>query len=248
VPVVDRQGVRIAYEAVGGGPGNPVVLIHGLGDQRRIWDPIAPGLSPLRRVVTYDLRGHGESDVPRDPTAYSLPIFLDDLLGLLDALSVERAVLVGFSLGGAVALNFALEYPQRTAAVVALNANAAARAPAEVAAMAAAHASGGSAGELLAERERRWAERLLARLDEGPRLAAQVGQNCSIVARAGELVLPVWLIASDRDPGFARRSQELLPALPDGVRAVIGDAGHAAMRDQPQALLDLLRRFLANVP
>jgi len=245
VAMIDHGGVRLAYEVAGCGAATPLVLIHGLGDSRRLWDRLARDLASDRRIVSYDLRGHGESDVPPDPSAYSMPIFVADLRALLDELALDRALLVGFSLGGAVALHFALAHPDRVAGLAVLNANAAARDPAEEAAMERAQAGGEAGAALMKEQERRWATRLLERLPAGARLASSVGRGASIVDRAAQLSMPVWLIASDRDPGFVERSAALLSRLPAGERVVIEGAGHAIMIDQPGALGGVLRRFVA---
>jgi pimeloyl-ACP methyl ester carboxylesterase len=243
MPTLQHDDVRLAYEVVGPENATPLVLIHGLGDRRELWNGIVPSLAGAQRILTYDLRGHGESDVPADPAAYSMPIFVDDLRALLDSLGVGRARLAGFSLGGAVAVHFALAHPERTVALAMINANAAARDPGEEAAMERSAAGGRPGMALMPEQERRWVDRLLERLPEGARLASVVGRGASIVERAARLSMPVWLVASDRDPGFARRSAALLPLLPLGHRVVIEGAGHAVMLDQPAALVDVLREF-----
>ena len=243
MPILQHDDVRLAYEVVGAENETALVLIHGLGDRRELWKGIVPGVAEEQRILTYDLRGHGESDVPADPSAYSMSIFVDDLRALLDSLGVFRARLAGFSLGGAVAVHFALRHPERTIALAMINANAAARDPGEEAAMERSAAGGRPGMALMPEQERRWVDRLLERLPEGARLASVVGRGASIVERAARLSMPVWLVASDRDPGFARRSAALLPLLPRGHRVVIEGAGHAVMLDQPAALVDVLREF-----
>lgn len=105
------------YEVAGAGP--PVVLVHGLGMTRAMWDGQWPALAGRYRVLRYDLLGHGESDKPRD--GYSLARFADQAARLMDGLGIERAALVGFSLGGMIGRAFALAHPERTAALAILN-------------------------------------------------------------------------------------------------------------------------------
>lgn len=105
------------YEVAGAGP--PVVLVHGLGMTRAMWDGQWPALAGRYRVLRYDLLGHGESDKPRD--GYSLARFADQAARLMDGLGIERAALVGFSLGGMIVRAFALAHPERTAALAILN-------------------------------------------------------------------------------------------------------------------------------
>jgi pimeloyl-ACP methyl ester carboxylesterase len=98
-------------------PGALVVLIHGVGSSRATWDPVLPGLrSAGVHVLTVDLPGHGESAKGRGD--YSLGALASTLRDLLDHLGYERAVLVGHSLGGGVAMQFAYQFPERCAALV----------------------------------------------------------------------------------------------------------------------------------
>ncbi len=104
------NGINIHYEQTGSGP--HLVLIHGLTGSLADWNlRLVPLLSGKFTTLTYDLRGHGYSDMP--PSSYTSADMASDLLGLLDALKIERAHIVGHSLGGAVALHFAALYPQR---------------------------------------------------------------------------------------------------------------------------------------
>jgi len=118
-------GGRIAEGRIGGtafesaGEGPPVVLVHGLGMNRAMWDRQWPALAGRFRAVRYDLLGHGASDKPRD--AYSLARFADQIADLLDGLGIERAALVGFSLGGMIVRAFALAHADRVAALAILN-------------------------------------------------------------------------------------------------------------------------------
>lgn len=95
-----------------------VVLIHGLGLTRAVWQWLVPDLTNFR-VLTYDLIGHGETAPPEgDP---SLKDLSDQLANLLDHLEIDKAAIVGFSLGGMIARRFAQDYPARTTAIVILH-------------------------------------------------------------------------------------------------------------------------------
>jgi pimeloyl-ACP methyl ester carboxylesterase len=116
-------GSRIAVGDVGlsvddVGSGDPVVLIHGLACGKRMWFHQIRALRERFRVVAYDQRGHGLSDAPSDPRLYSPALLAGDLTGLLDALKIERAAIVGFSLGGGPALALALAAPERVSRLV----------------------------------------------------------------------------------------------------------------------------------
>ncbi|MDX1425781.1 MAG: alpha/beta fold hydrolase [Kiloniellales bacterium] len=107
-----------AFEHAGEGP--PVLLVHGLGLTRAMWDGPWPALAERFHVVRYDLLGHGQSDKPRD--GYCLDRFAGQAADLMDGLGLARAAVVGFSLGGLIAQAFALARPERTAALAVLNA------------------------------------------------------------------------------------------------------------------------------
>jgi pimeloyl-ACP methyl ester carboxylesterase len=109
--LAEVNGTRLHYETKGRGP--VVVLIHGGLVDSRQWDDQMTPLSQKFRVVRYDLRGYGRSEAPSGTFSH-----IDDLHALLDFLGVERASVVGLSLGGVVAADFALEYPQRVERLV----------------------------------------------------------------------------------------------------------------------------------
>ncbi|QLQ38135.1 alpha/beta fold hydrolase [Micromonospora robiginosa] len=107
---IEINGARLEYDEAG--DGSVVVLLHaGIAD-RRMWRAQVPALAQRHRVIVPDLRGYGESELPTTPFAHH-----DDVVGLLDALGVERAALVGCSFGGRVAVDTALAHPERVSAL-----------------------------------------------------------------------------------------------------------------------------------
>jgi pimeloyl-ACP methyl ester carboxylesterase len=112
-------GVAVALDLIGDGGGVPVVLLHGLSQQRHFWGPVVRRLN-ARPVAVVDQRGHGDTDLPLD-SDYSVSACAADVLAVLDALGWERAVVVGHSWGGSVALSVAAQVPERVAAAVLLD-------------------------------------------------------------------------------------------------------------------------------
>src|SRR6187402_2528648 len=107
------EGHRISYDSHGEGE-RTLVLVHGLLMNRRMYDPLAPYLARQgNRVVCIDLLGHGRSDRPEDLRLYSMPRFARQVVGLLDHLGLEDAVVGGTSLGANVGLELAVAAPQR---------------------------------------------------------------------------------------------------------------------------------------
>ncbi|WP_398958334.1 alpha/beta fold hydrolase [Streptomyces sp. GC420] len=104
------HGYRRAYRLAGSGPA--VVLIHGIGDSSATWADLIPGLAGRHTVIAPDLLGHGASDKPR--ADYSVAAYANGVRDLLGVLGIERVTLVGHSLGGGVAMQFAYQFPERT--------------------------------------------------------------------------------------------------------------------------------------
>lgn len=112
------HGHRRAFRIAGSGP--VIVLLHGVGDSSTTWEPVHAKLAQRFTVIAPDMLGHGESDKPR--ADYSLASFANGLRDLLTALEIDRVTLVGHSLGGGVAAQFAYQYPQFVERVILVSA------------------------------------------------------------------------------------------------------------------------------
>ena len=111
---IKTNGINIHYQIHGSG--EPLILISGLGGDLNFWQTSLEVLSKSYQVVIFDTRGSGKTDAPEGP--YSMEIFADDLSGLMDGLEINKAHILGFSMGGAVALTFAQRYPHRTSKLI----------------------------------------------------------------------------------------------------------------------------------
>ena len=121
-------GQTLAWVELGDPGGRPVVLIHGYTDNGRDWAPLTPHLGPGLRLIVVDLRGHGQSGKPE--CCYTRQDMAYDIKRLLDVLKIEKADIVGHSLGSIVAQTFAELWPDRTRKVVLISSTAG-RAPGE---------------------------------------------------------------------------------------------------------------------
>jgi pimeloyl-ACP methyl ester carboxylesterase len=110
-----NQGLRMAYDDFGAG--FPILFIHGHPFNRTIWSPQVQSLRWRSRTIVPDLRGYGESECGSD-SVFTQEGFACDLARLLDHLSIDRACVIGFSMGGQIAMEFARACPQRTAALI----------------------------------------------------------------------------------------------------------------------------------
>jgi 3-oxoadipate enol-lactonase len=117
MPSLEIDDVKIHYQDRGQGPA--LLLLHGLGSSGMDWEHQYPHFEPDYRVVAPDFRGFGESDKPAGP--YLVSRHADDLVALLDHLEIREVNLLGFSMGGAVAFQFAASYPERVERLVIVN-------------------------------------------------------------------------------------------------------------------------------
>ena len=253
--VLERPGARLAYDVAGTGP--PVVLVHGFGLDRRMWDPQAEYLAARFLVVRYDCRGFGASG-PFDPAVpYT---HADDLIALLDHLSLGRPVLAGLSFGGRVVLEATLAAPDRVRGLVLLDAVLDGvpwdrESEAGLGQVARAVQAGG----VRAGREAWLAHPLFAAARERPDLAAALaamvagypgqhwlGQDPHRETRPPIDVLegicvPALVAVGERDvPGFREMSAVLARRIPGAAYHVVADAGHMVTMEQPAAVNDLL--------
>jgi len=111
------SGVQLFHRV--SGAGSPVVLVHAIGCDHRMWDALAAALEPRHRVIRFDVRGHGRSLVT--PRPYTLEQLADDVAALMDDLAIERAHYVGLSMGGMIGQAFALRHAGRLDRLVIAN-------------------------------------------------------------------------------------------------------------------------------
>lgn len=253
---LQRPDVRIHYRLVGEGP--PVVLLHGLGSGGNDWFPITPFLAPDYRLLLIDLRGHGHSSLPRD--SYSIAAMASDVLAVLDAEEIERAALVGLSLGGCVALQTAIQSPQRVSRLVLVNTFAKLR-------------HSGIGWSRVARLRRALgdvdglARLVAASLFDDPELQALVFERMrhndagairrtmwaiarfDVRRRLGQVTAPALALVGDRDNTVPRPcAGDLMAGLPAARLQIIPDAGHALPYDQPEAFVAATRVFLGADP
>jgi pimeloyl-ACP methyl ester carboxylesterase len=116
MPHAEVNGASLYYEVTGSG--DPLVFCHEFAGDYRSWAPQVGVFSERYQCITYNYRGFPPSGVPDQQDSYSQEILIADLLGLLNVLEIERAHIVGLSMGGSVALNFALTHPKRCRSAV----------------------------------------------------------------------------------------------------------------------------------
>ena len=252
--------MSLAYDIHGEGP--PLLLVHGMALDRRMWEPNMAALTEGRRVVRCELRGFGASAPPDGPYSHA-----EDLRALLGELGIERAAVVGLSLGGGIALELALAHPQAVAALVLVDTDLPGvpmRDTALLEAIGAVRALA-RAGELDAARAAWLALPMFAHSapDVVATLAAIVGDyslwhwlnpNPHVAldppagARGGEISAPTLVLRGEHDVADAvDNSERIARDIPGAISVVLAAAGHMSNMDAPAAFDAALVEFLAAV-
>jgi pimeloyl-ACP methyl ester carboxylesterase len=250
--LLTRDGVRVAYEVAGSGP--TVLFSHGFAATSSMWrEQVAAVTGAGYRAIVWDQRGHGRSDAPDDPEAYSEETAVADMAAVLDACGAGRVALVGLSLGGYLSLAFHLAHPARVAALVLCDtgpgytrddardswnrlADRTARAYEERGLVAA-----GSSAEVREARHR--SARGLALAARG--VLAQ--RDARVISSLPTVGAPTLVIVGADDAPFLAGSEYMAARIPGARLAVLEGAGHASNIDQPEAFNRELLAFLAEV-
>jgi pimeloyl-ACP methyl ester carboxylesterase len=248
------NGIEIEYQD--GGQGSPVLLGHGYSATGRMWDGQRAALGDRYRVISWDMRGHGQTDSPDDPAQYSAALTVADMRALLQHCGVERAVVGGLSLGGYMSLAFYRAHPEMVRALVICDSgpgyrNAEARA-----------AWNTRAHERAAELESRGLEALAGRSREmreamGHHRSAQglahaargmlAQQDSAVIDSLPSVRVPTLVIVGDRDQPFLAPCEYMTKKIPGARLEVIPEAGHSSNLDQPGIVNRVLASFLQSL-
>jgi pimeloyl-ACP methyl ester carboxylesterase len=258
------NGISLAYEDLGSGP--PVLLIHGFPLTREMWKPQAKALSEAGfRFIAPDLRGFGESEAPEGP--YSMSLFADDVIALLDYLGIAKAVIGGMSMGGYVLFNLLERYPERFSAACFITTRSTCDdhtvKAGRLALLEKARRDGIQAladlftSTLFAGRSaerspgmirdlRRWmASADLTGMEGALHAILERGDSTALL---GTFTLPCLVIGADDDRTVRPDDiRALAQGLPAAELCFIPGAGHMANLEKPAAFNDCLLRFLRKV-
>lgn len=245
------------------GQGTPVVFLHGFPFNHHLWDAQRAALSSDYRVITPDLRGHGESPAPNGP--YSMDEMADDIIALLDRLGIEQAVWAGHSMGGYILMAALRRAPQRIRAAIWIATHAQADPPQrqitrrESAERALKNGSGDIAFGMMpvlfspsVEGKSPLAQRIYEMMVKTPP-AGVAGALYGMAARPSSidslrgLNIPALVIGGTEDQLVKRELIEELAALiPQTTLDWIDGAGHLPMIEKPDETTAALRRFLRS--
>ncbi|MEX2392919.1 MAG: alpha/beta fold hydrolase [Actinomycetota bacterium] len=244
------NGFEISYDDVGPSGAQAVLFTHGYQASRAMWEP-QHALAPDYRVITWDIRGHGSSGDPDDPSQYSQELMLDDMGALLDHLGVDKVVLVGHSLGGFASLRFYLDNPDRVNGLVLFGSGPGfrdAEAREKWNAMAERFAGGMEAKglELLqrASQEVSGAKHRSAQALAHAARGILKQHDSKVMDALTSISVPTISIVGSEDERFIGSSTYLAKKIPGARFETIEGAAHAANMEQPDAFNQALRSFL----
>jgi 2-succinyl-6-hydroxy-2,4-cyclohexadiene-1-carboxylate synthase len=264
------NGVRLNVEITGIGP--PLVLLHGFTGSADTWAPHIPAFAPRARVVAVDLLGHGESDAPTDPHRYRIEQAAADVVAMLDQIGVDRPIVLGYSMGGRLALHLAATARNRIAVLVAVSASPGLRDDAarrgrvvEDAALADAIERDGvpafvdrwerhplfatqarlpvTVRESVRAQRLRHSARGLANSLRGMGQGVQPAMHDSL----HRLRIPTLIIAGELDDRYCALGREMSRLIPGAQLAIVPQAGHAVHLEQPALFQRSVLEFLAPV-
>jgi pimeloyl-ACP methyl ester carboxylesterase len=252
MPKINRDGVQIYYEVHGSGP--PLLLTHGYSSTSQMWQGQIAALSRENSLVLWDMRGHGRSDYPDDPAAYSEALTVADMAALLDEVGAARAIVGGLSLGGYMSLAFYRAHPERVRALLIIDTGPGFKKDdAREAWNKRAHETGerfereGLAVLKSASRERSDVSHRdasgLARAARG--MLTQ--RDARVIELLPDIKVPSLVVVGADDAPFLAASDYMAAKIPGAQKVVIPAAGHAVNIDQPQAFIDAVLPFLDGV-
>jgi len=260
------NGIHLNVEVEGAGPA--LMLLHGFTGDVSTWEALLPAFRGFR-TIRVDLIGHGASDAPEDPERYSMAHAVEDLVALLDHLDIGQTAVLGYSLGGRVALHFALEAQERLWALILESSSPGIADAAERAARAAS--DNALADDLLRDGIEafvdRWQSQALfasqlklpaeiqekqrrLRLSQKPLGLANslrgmgAGRQEYLMPRLGELKIPTFLMAGELDTKYSQLAYEMAALVPDTAVVVTPDAGHAVHLELPERFQRLAGTYL----
>lgn len=270
MPYTETDGVRLHYEVTGNGP--PVIFVHEFGGDLRSWEPQVRFLSRFFTCITFNARGYPPSDVPEDPAAYSQAIFTRDIAAVLDELQIERAHVVGLSMGSVSTLDFAMRFPARARSItlcgcgygsvpeqrpgwLAGNAAMADAIERDPSGTAEAYAAGATRVQFRQKDPRGWADFLAGIKALSPRGAALTltGVQATrpslfdLEAEIRALSMPALVVVGDEDEPALEPALFLKRRIRRAGLWVFPKTGHAVNAEEPALFNDALLSFFTAV-
>lgn len=267
MPVVNINGVDMYYEA--DGRGNAILFMHGMTGSVYDWTHQFAALAPRYKVIARDLRGHSKSAAPPREEDYSIPVFAEDVYGLLRHLNISKACIAGHSIGGFIALEFALAHPEMLAALVLVDTSSGEWDPvpgiaelrpmldelARTQGMEAAYEFDAANNPQRIERFQKHPEQReitrrkmwMTSVDGYVYCNKAIAKWQPVTARLSEIKVPTLIFWGDEDTPFIKASQVLKGGIANSQLVTVNGVGHNPHEEAPAIFNEALLKFLDSV-
>jgi pimeloyl-ACP methyl ester carboxylesterase len=271
MPYAEATGARLYFEE--SGDGYPIIFIHEFASDMRGWEAQLRYFSRGYRCIAYNARGYLPSDVPEHPSLYSWELAVNDVAALMRCLAIERAHLVGLSMGGYTALQFGLRCPEKVTAIVAASVgsgshpsqrNAWLRETSILARIFVEHGmismaerlARGPARIQLKYKDRKSWQQFVTRLRQhSAQGMSKTMAHCQAMRpslhdlsdQMSDMALPVLLAVGDEDARCLQTNLMLKSALPNAGLWICPNTGHAINLEEPEAFNAQVENFLGAV-
>jgi pimeloyl-ACP methyl ester carboxylesterase len=238
------NGIKIWFAEFGPADGKPVILLHGGLGNANYFGLQVPALAKTYRVIVMDSRGHGRST--RDDRGYGYDLMMEDVIGLLDYLKVEKAAVVGWSDGAIIGLDLAIHHPDRITKLFAFAANSDPSGVSDI--------STSKVFNAYIARTSDEYEKLSPTPDEYQAFLNQIGkmwasQPSFSKSDFGAIATPTWIVDGDRDEAIKRENTEFIAGhIPGSGLLILPQVSHFAFLQDPKGFNAALLHFLESVP
>ena len=271
MPYVEATGAKLYFEE--SGSGYPIIFIHELASDLRGWSAQTCYFSRGYRCIAYNARGYPPSDIPEDFASYGWEFAVDDIAAVMGGLKIERAHLVGLSMGGYAALLFGLRYPEKTSAIVAASVGSGSH-PSQrgawlretsvlarifidhgMVAVAERMARGPARIQLKYKDRKSWREFVVRLRQHSPLGMSNTMARCQALRpslhdlrdQLSDMAVPVLLAVGDEDVRCLETNLMLKSALPNAGLWICPNTGHAINLEEPAAFNAQVESFLGAV-
>lgn len=251
MPKVKVNGISLQYESTG--KGYRLIFTHGFSASHLMWKAQEP-LTKDYCLITYDARGHGETDSPPSADQYSADISVEDLYQLTRILSIKKAVFGGLSMGGYISLRFYLKHPEMVTALIIMDTGPGYRNPTRM-------AEWNKSREEMAQRlEKEGISVLMTQAQSEGRREISLKQNSIglahmsrkvvaqhdswVIENLNRIKVPTLILVGENDVAFLQAADYMAKTIPGAQKFTVPNAGHAANIDNPEFFNARILEFL----
>lgn len=257
MPFCNIDNISLYYEDYGTSDQVPLIFLHGVMASSQIWIPQVDHFKDKRRIVIFDLRGHGQSDKPHEK--YSINQFSDDLYSFMNSLKIEKAIIAGYSMGGMTALRFILDHPEMVEKLILLDTTPKSsysfgrRLVFLVSQLAMSIAYESFMKYYISSVFRRDCpkseiEKALERVLKNPK---HVVRSCfstikdfDVLSELGNIQVPTLIIHGGQSFNPLEQARDMKKHIPNAELVVVEGAGHAMTSETPEAICEAVEQFI----